>query len=312
MKKNLFIAAMGLLVLAGCSSNEDEIDNIIANNDNAITFDTYVGKVTKAGPTAITGDFGVFAYYKTTEQAVPANFMYNQLVKSDGTYEPAKFWPETGSVNFIAYAPLTTASKGLSINSAFDNTKATLPIVDFTLPNDASTDFIVSGEVTGTKGSPVALTLGHKLSKVYFKITDPNIDKTTITMGTIKLQGVKDKATFTFPDTWADPSGAKEMTVEVTSAESPKEYYMLPQELDDINMVIEYTITVTDEAVNGGEVITTQNAIVPLKTSTTTWEKNKQYSYSITPTLNKVEIKALVEDWTTPAQNVVIPEPQNP
>ena len=60
MKTNLFIAALSLVVLAGCSG-EDEIDTLVAKSDNAINFTTYVGKQTKAG-TALAGDFGVFAY----------------------------------------------------------------------------------------------------------------------------------------------------------------------------------------------------------------------------------------------------------
>ena len=47
MKTNLFIAALSLVVLAGCSS-EDEIDTLVSKSDNAITFGTYVGKQTKA------------------------------------------------------------------------------------------------------------------------------------------------------------------------------------------------------------------------------------------------------------------------
>ena len=45
MKTNLFIAALSLVVLAGCSG-EDEIGTLVAKNDNAINFGTYVGKQT--------------------------------------------------------------------------------------------------------------------------------------------------------------------------------------------------------------------------------------------------------------------------
>ena len=41
MKTNLFIAALSLVVLAGCSG-EDEIGTLVAKNDNAINFGTYV------------------------------------------------------------------------------------------------------------------------------------------------------------------------------------------------------------------------------------------------------------------------------
>ena len=47
MKTNLFIAALSLVVLAGCSS-EDEVGTLVAKNDNVINFTTYVGKQTKA------------------------------------------------------------------------------------------------------------------------------------------------------------------------------------------------------------------------------------------------------------------------
>ena len=47
MKTNLFIAALSLVVLAGCSS-EDEVGTLVAKSDNAINFTTYVGKQTKA------------------------------------------------------------------------------------------------------------------------------------------------------------------------------------------------------------------------------------------------------------------------
>ena len=43
MKTNLFIAALSLVVLAGCSG-EDEIGTLVAKNDNAINFGTYVGE----------------------------------------------------------------------------------------------------------------------------------------------------------------------------------------------------------------------------------------------------------------------------
>ena len=36
MKTNLFIAALSLVVLAGCSS-EDEIDTLVSKSDNAIS-----------------------------------------------------------------------------------------------------------------------------------------------------------------------------------------------------------------------------------------------------------------------------------
>ena len=67
MKTNLFIAALSLVVLAGCSS-EDEVGTLVAKNDNVINFTTYVGKQTKAAVegTALPAkaEFGVFAMHQ--------------------------------------------------------------------------------------------------------------------------------------------------------------------------------------------------------------------------------------------------------
>ena len=87
MKTNLFIAALSLVVLAGCSS-EDEIDTLVSKSDNAITFGTYVGKQTKAiekSAFAENDQFGVFAFYTKAEgynntKDTP-NFMYEQSIK---------------------------------------------------------------------------------------------------------------------------------------------------------------------------------------------------------------------------------------
>ena len=91
MKTNLFIAALSLVVLAGCSG-EDEIGTLVAKNDNAINFGTYVGKQTKASimdDTKLqTTGFNVIATYTgvdtwaslSGDKAKAPNFMYDQAV----------------------------------------------------------------------------------------------------------------------------------------------------------------------------------------------------------------------------------------
>lgn len=90
MKTNLFIAALSLVVLAGCSG-EDEIGTLVAKNDNAINFGTYVGKQTKASimdDTKLqTTGFNVIATYTgvdtwaslSGDKAKAPNFMYEPL-----------------------------------------------------------------------------------------------------------------------------------------------------------------------------------------------------------------------------------------
>ena len=103
MKTNLFIAALSLVVLAGCSS-EDEVGTLVAKSDNAITFGTYVGKQTKASimddtQLQSTG-FNVIATYTSEKDWATAgattapNFMYDQAVTyadSKWSYTPIQY-----------------------------------------------------------------------------------------------------------------------------------------------------------------------------------------------------------------------------
>lgn len=297
MKKNLFIAAMSLLVLAGCS-NDDEINNLVANNENAITFDTYVGKVTKA-TTAIQQNFGVFAYYKAegvTEDVAP-NFMYNQLVDKNGKYSPTKFWPESGTIDFIAYSPMADKTNN-GIELLGDNKIVGLPSLQFTLPATANTDLLVSSAIQGTSGE-IQLTLGHKLSKVTFKVTPPTAEGTTITITDIKLTGVNTVATYSFKDGWNTLETPKEF-----AASTDGEFYMIPQSVTDIKAIISFSVEVEDTSLANGSFTFTKTSTVALNSvAAPNWETNKQYNYTINPTtsLDAVTISATVEDWTDPA-----------
>ena len=133
MKTNLFIAALSLVVLAGCSS-EDEIDTLVSKSDNAITFGTYVGKQTKAlDKSAFAKDdkFGVSAYYG--DGTFEANFMSNETISTtDGstwTYTNTKYWPEGNPVSFVAYYPNLTTAPTIT-----DGATA----IPFTVKNDAT------------------------------------------------------------------------------------------------------------------------------------------------------------------------------
>lgn len=301
MKKNLFIAALGLVVLAGCSS-EDEVSTLIANSDNAINFTTYVGKQTKA-KTALAGDFGVFAYQTTDAwttagtNATP-NYMFNQKVGSDGTYSPIKYWPNE-KVSFIAYYPYQeTDASGVFGGATYKNDSKGLPSLKFTLPAAANTDLMVSEVVTDKTSGSVDLLLKHTLSKVNFTVTAPTLDdKSTISDPTIKLTGLNNAATLSFasPSSWSDLTGGEEFAVTVST-----DYYMIPQSLTNLKAEISYTITTIDAAVAGEKVTTEKKVTVDLSTTAiATWETNKQYNYTITPTLEKVSITATSDSWET-------------
>ena len=148
MKKNLFLAAAAVAMLASCSQNDLEAPVVAEAQQTAIEFGTYLGKAatSRAGwAGAMTNDnlkessksngFGVFGFYtnngdySATES--PVNFMYNEhLTWNDKwEYSPLKYWPnETANgivdqndanatnadkLTFFAYAPyVATTNEG--------------------------------------------------------------------------------------------------------------------------------------------------------------------------------------------------------
>ena len=169
MKTNLFIAALSLVVLAGCSS-EDEIDTLVSKSDNAITFGTYVGKQTKAiekSAFAENDQFGVFAFYTKAEgynntKDTP-NFMYEQSIKkgageAEWTYSPVKYWPNTNGeqITFFAYYP--AGKTGMTFqttetSTAYSNSSKGFPDIKFEVQDkaDEQVDFMYSTLVNQTK-----------------------------------------------------------------------------------------------------------------------------------------------------------------
>ncbi len=143
MKKQLFFAASALLMLASCSSESVDFTqaDVASQQNEAITFETYMGKVgtTRASATALVTsnlkNFGVFAFHSdgtTLASTDKPNFMFDQLVSGGSgsyTYSPVKYWPNqdgdatngsesnTDYLSFFAYAPRDTYNDGTNVST---------------------------------------------------------------------------------------------------------------------------------------------------------------------------------------------------
>ncbi|MGK4225262.1 hypothetical protein [Parabacteroides distasonis] len=231
MKTNLFIAALSLVVLAGCSS-EDEVGTLVAKSDNAITFGTYVGKQTKASimddtQLQSTG-FNVIATYTSEKDWATAgattapNFMYDQAVTyadSKWSYTPIQYWPneqnetgDLGKVTFFAYSPKTTGITTISEKSAKGAPTIKLTVSDdidkqIDLVADMVTDLTKTNTtidgVTVNAGT-VKFKMDHLLSQIKFqaKLKEQYTGATSITVTGFKLSFVTNKiknaGTYTF------------------------------------------------------------------------------------------------------------------
>lgn len=231
MKTNLFIAALSLVVLAGCSG-EDEISTLVAKSDNAINFGTYVGKQTKASimddtQLQSTG-FNVIATYTSDKNWATAgattapNFMYDQAVTyadSKWSYTPIQYWPneqnetgDLGKVTFFAYSPQTT-----NITTISAKADVGAPTIKLTVPDDIDkqidlvADMVTDLTKTSTSIDGVTVDAGtvkfkmdHLLSQIKFqaKLKAQYTGATTITVTGFKLSfatgKIKNEGTYTF------------------------------------------------------------------------------------------------------------------
>ena len=242
MKTNLFIAALSLVVLAGCSS-EDEIGTLVAKSDNAINFGTYVGKQTKAPVTSnslpTNSSFGVFAYYtgqsgwEAVKTTITPNFMYNQKVDYNGTtytYSPLKYWPNTSGdqITFLAYYPHDDSEisfvESTDGTTKYSNASQGLPKATFTVTKTTDqTDFMYSEvltDKTSTDGK-ISFTFKHALAQVNIqaKMKEVLNDNTTVQIKSVSLKNILSSNTFTFgTNIWGTAETATSYNTSVSDA----------------------------------------------------------------------------------------------
>lgn len=164
MKKNPILGVALALVMLGNSCKNDDYRNVDPNADKQVQFTSSIaGNVT----TRVTGNawdgndaIGVFMKQGNgLASPLAANKKYTTGGNGNFSADGAEVinYPESGTVDFIAYYPYTASVSG-----------STLPVSVADQSNQAAIDVLYSNNATGlTKTSPVAnLNFVHKLSKV--------------------------------------------------------------------------------------------------------------------------------------------------
>lgn len=329
------IAAMAALTLVSCSS--DDLDSFSDNSskNEAISFDGYLGRSAVAvnGTRGSVLDktqlhksvdgFGVFGNYSPTEGGEPSNLFNNQKVTGDAAadnkwkYDPVKYWPSQGYIDFWAYAPYDAGTKFTSTS-----------IVDFTVKDKAADqkDLLWANATNKTNGT-VTFNFAHALSRLGYsvKLKDASYESVaTITLNKITLAGSTTEPTqnaFYIKGTidlstgnwstassndakqnfeWFDnkTSGDKTLSNNEVIKNPDNEYlFVIPQDFstgnanaDQLYVIVEYTVSY-----NGGV-----KATVPYKVSqqlTNNFEKGKAYTINLTIGLTPIEFNAAVTDW---------------
>lgn len=197
MFKNFFmgIAAMAALTLVSCSSDDLNSLSGTPSKNEAISFDSYLGRsaVSVNGSRGSVLDmdalkkptegFGVFGNYKEAEGLeYGSNWFNNVQVTYSSTdtkwkYSPDQYWLPQGHIDFLAYAPYDSKYKSKVTN---DNQK-----LEFTVDPDIKKqkDLLWANATNQTKtDKTVTFTFKHALSRLGY---------------TVKLNKVYSDATFT-------------------------------------------------------------------------------------------------------------------
>lgn len=203
MKKLMTLFAAGLL-LAACSNDDNVIDNGPVA-DGSVQFGVTMTQLdqTRATPGNAVGiidteallakkeGFGVFGLYTGASvyenTTVTPDFMFNQQVKGklDGTdyvwsYDPVKYWPNTGKTTFFAYAPYVDHTK-----IDFEKPELTNCIAGFSNPYDEGDPwliYVLSPDPFKKfgKGGQTDLLIGYNADDAnnpWYNLEKPAVDK---------------------------------------------------------------------------------------------------------------------------------------
>lgn len=217
MYKKFFmgIAAMAALTLVSCSSDDLNSLSGTTSKNEAISFDSYLGRsavsvngsrgsvLNKDALQKPTEGFGVFGNYSSTEAttAYGENLFKNQKVtysadETKWTYSPVKYWSPQGHIDFLAYAPYVE-NQELKENSKLDFTVlSTITDQKDLLWANAANQTMASNSGTDKK---VNFKFAHALSRLGYTVkTSLTGTSTTITLKKITLAGSADETKTAF------------------------------------------------------------------------------------------------------------------
>lgn len=285
MKKIFLIAGMAAL-LVSCANQE----TVEMAQTNAIEFNAYVGKATRADVTAanLTG-FDVYGYYGDNTEV----FDGVAVTKSGSNWVisgQTAYWVANQVYNFAAVAPSST-SASFSTNG--------LVLSDYTPSGDDDLIVAVTNPITSkaSGNEAVQLNFKHALAKVQLKLE--NVGDQSVS--DVKLNGVVSKGTLTATNdagvelSWA--AGTDNQSYNYTLASNTGALYVIPQTIGD-NVKVSLTVGATTKE------FTVKQANVG------EWETGHVYTYTIdlTPEQEKIEIEVgEVDEWDD-----TLPEPEEP
>lgn len=192
MKRFFILASAAIVALASCAKTE------VVNNSGPqeIAFKQLTGPMTKAEQTQATlsGDMGVYALINNS-QTNDFYFQNHQFTLKDGqTYWTGTnlYWPLSGSLDFVVYAPYAAISNALPHYHPANNTlRVKVDNSGKTSIND-QTDYLYGEKVYRAYDKytdHVDVTLKHALAKVTVSFTGTHVKVSNVTLPSVYLSG---------------------------------------------------------------------------------------------------------------------------
>lgn len=222
---NLLLAGVAGLTLASCSS----LDDNSSWGNSEVKFTSYIEgqkSVKATGSTWASGD-AIGVYMKTAGADLSAPLASNVKYTTDekgnltaANADAAIAYPETGSVDFVAYYPYSDATSG-AVYSISVADQSSQPAIDLLYSNNA----------TSKSASIDAVNLGftHKLSKVVLTVT-PSNSSVSIAGLSVTLEGVSTAATYDLATAALTPDATTGSVTLLSSADGKTiEGILIPQ-----------------------------------------------------------------------------------
>lgn len=206
MNKKLLLSLPLAALLASCSSDENVQEQ---NERKEIKFTIGVKSPTVKSETnaSTLTDFNLSAYQNSSVYANIDNTTINKPVSGTiWSLSPAKYWPNSGTLDFLAYAPS-------SIGATIASDKITLSDYEPSTADVAAQTDIITAIAANQSTSPVALQFNHALSKIVIKAKNESMAGYTVEIKGVKLGWIgTNKADMSVTSTGATWTPASDVT----------------------------------------------------------------------------------------------------
>lgn len=281
MKRFFILASAAIVALASCAKTEV----VYKDAPEEIAFKQITNVMTKAD--ALSGSMGVYAYYNGAAYFDKTEFAI-QAGETFWTAASPKYWPVSGEVGFVMYAPFAANVASTSITE-----------LTFTKSAGNNDDLLYGTVTSGKTVNAVPVTLNHALTNVLVNVKG----EASVTLVSVELLEVGDAGTgvvdFSNSKVIWTPTAVKnpviystEQTLSPTPISCTSCLVLPAEELDAQQIRLTYKV----EGSVGNLTYTTDSG-VGTNVLGTKWESGKKYIYNITVGVEEIMFDADVAEW---------------